>query len=1207
MIAGQLELQLFANIARISDDMRKVESTVTGAMGKIDRAAGIATKALGALGVGISFAALTNLAKNAINAQDALDEMSQRTGVAVESLAGLDWAAKLSGTNLEVVTKALKAVSTQALDAQRGLKTSQENFDALGISVLDANGQLKTSESLLIEAADKFAVMRNETEKTAIATKLFGRAGMDLIPMLDQGSAGIAALVAEGQRLNPVTSESAALAGQFNDNLDRLKGSMRSFGVEMINNALPALTDWTGKLVDAISHTNRMADEMDKVNGKINTFTVQEVAGMVQAAFEDTQAKKAQVEQLQKLMGTLNPLSEKYVELNGTLNTHNLELAALETHHSLLVARLEQLRNGAEPVVTVIEEIAGGTVVLTEEQQKLIDKTRELTEKIAIERAQLAMTGREAAIFKAVWEAHNAGVAPEAIRLIADTAGALYDEQRQLEATTQAAKDRAEAEAAAAKEVADARKKAEEESRRASAEAALAVQRQWEQTHNYLSGSFVDLMDNGGNAFDNIAKAFEKMVKRMVAEWAASGLMRVFGMGAPTAAAGVGTGAVSALFRGGGFAAAAGGAASVLSTGGAVISAAEYAQLMGGASAGAGGAAGAGLAAGLKSALTAIPGWGWALAGAAALTMMFDKKSTPSFNSGFLLHDLPGVSADRKFSVDPFASGLAPVGFNRRSTTGEAAQVIDLFRAIDESIVNIARNAGKTVSASGLTGLAETGLGSGIFFGAAGEDGRPGMAVEQQIQMFATQLIQSLRGQIEDRDLDAVLAAGGVDQMLAKLEQVLEIQDDIADQALEAAQQIERGYDVAFNAAQRYIDNLLDEQSRFYDSQRAAIIAHYDEQMRIEEALHNRRLSLFQSLQAYTSSLKLGNLSTLSNAEQLAFAQGQFRSLASTANNTSLSMEERMAAAEGLQGAADQYLNAGRSMFASSSQYKDVFAEVMQQLEAAKFLGTNQPFEGSAAQSAIENAMLDELEKLNDQMAILAQQISTQLSPMFGALIQAMLAAGKAPASIANLITSMGPNAVAASNQYLAGAGIPGTVASYATTDDDIRNAVAAINAASSSEEEAVLSAVAMAKEYNVSSGQIASALGMSSDEAAALLAKYNIPMFASGGIHKGGLRVVGERGPELEFTGPSRIFSNPETIDIIRGGSDQPLARKMGEVSSKLDKVIVLLETQNRAVFTEASMTTAELQTQTAELKGIKDSLRKEGVGSRRYRADAA
>ncbi len=42
---------------------------------------------------------------------------------------------------------------------------------------------------------------------------------------------------------------------------------------------------------------------------------------------------------------------------------------------------------------------------------------------------------------------------------------------------------------------------------------------------------------------------------------------------------------------------------------------------------------------------------------------------------------------------------------------------------------------------------------------------------------------------------------------------------------------------------------------------------------------------------------------------------------------------------------------------------------------------------------------------------------------------------------------------------------------------------------------------------------------------------------FAHGGVHGGGLRIVGERGPELEATGPSRIFSAAQTRDILSGG----------------------------------------------------------------------
>ena len=44
--------------------------------------------------------------------------------------------------------------------------------------------------------------------------------------------------------------------------------------------------------------------------------------------------------------------------------------------------------------------------------------------------------------------------------------------------------------------------------------------------------------------------------------------------------------------------------------------------------------------------------------------------------------------------------------------------------------------------------------------------------------------------------------------------------------------------------------------------------------------------------------------------------------------------------------------------------------------------------------------------------------------------------------------------------------------------------------------------------------------------------------MFATGGDHSGGLRIVGENGPELEATGASRIFNAQQTKDILRGSN---------------------------------------------------------------------
>lgn len=43
------------------------------------------------------------------------------------------------------------------------------------------------------------------------------------------------------------------------------------------------------------------------------------------------------------------------------------------------------------------------------------------------------------------------------------------------------------------------------------------------------------------------------------------------------------------------------------------------------------------------------------------------------------------------------------------------------------------------------------------------------------------------------------------------------------------------------------------------------------------------------------------------------------------------------------------------------------------------------------------------------------------------------------------------------------------------------------------------------------------------------------MPKFADGGDHRGGLRLVGERGPELEATGPARYYNAAQTAQMLR------------------------------------------------------------------------
>ena len=77
------------------------------------------------------------------------------------------------------------------------------------------------------------------------------------------------------------------------------------------------------------------------------------------------------------------------------------------------------------------------------------------------------------------------------------------------------------------------------------------------------------------------------------------------------------------------------------------------------------------------------------------------------------------------------------------------------------------------------------------------------------------------------------------------------------------------------------------------------------------------------------------------------------------------------------------------------------------------------------------------------------------------------------------------------------------------------------------------------AKSTGVSFEQYARARGIDVNALYKWADSHNLPRFADGGFHSGGLRIVGERGPELEFTGPSRIASNNDLKDALSGNKE--------------------------------------------------------------------
>ena len=205
---------------------------VSGGLKGLAGAAGGLSGALGSLVPLATGAGLAAMAKGAIDAADNMFDLSQKTGVSVESLSKFQQAANASGTSIEGVGAAMIKLN-KGLAAGGG--PAADALKALGLSATDASGKLKSTDKVMLEVADKFKAMPDGAQKTALALKLFGKAGADMIPLLNGGAKSIEGLAAT------MSTKFAQGADKLNDKLAALQGKLLGLGVSIGTALMPLL------------------------------------------------------------------------------------------------------------------------------------------------------------------------------------------------------------------------------------------------------------------------------------------------------------------------------------------------------------------------------------------------------------------------------------------------------------------------------------------------------------------------------------------------------------------------------------------------------------------------------------------------------------------------------------------------------------------------------------------------------------------------------------------------------------------------------------------------------------------------------------------------------------------------------------------------------------------------------------------------------
>ena len=165
--------------------------------------------ALGGIGLALGARAFVNFAKASLDTADALGKTAARLGLTTTELQTLRFAAEQSGMQTTTLDMAMQRFTRRLSEAANGTGVLKDTFKELGIDIKNADGSLKSADSLLSEVADSMSKIPSQGERVRLAFAMFDSEGVKMVNMLQGGAKEL------DNTRNELVSLGGVLGGKF--------------------------------------------------------------------------------------------------------------------------------------------------------------------------------------------------------------------------------------------------------------------------------------------------------------------------------------------------------------------------------------------------------------------------------------------------------------------------------------------------------------------------------------------------------------------------------------------------------------------------------------------------------------------------------------------------------------------------------------------------------------------------------------------------------------------------------------------------------------------------------------------------------------------------------------------------------------------------------------------------------------------------------
>ena len=259
-----------------ADAMDKYKDAMKNA-GQAGKELATEVAAVGAAAIGAT-AGIYEFVKAGAQWADDLNTLSKQSGITTNELQKFEYASKLIDVSSETITGSLTKLTRNMQSAKDGSGAAAQAFEALGVSVTDASGNLRDRQDVFYEVIDALGKVGNETEMDALAMNIFGKSAQQLNPLIKGGAERLRELGDEAEKMGLILDQKTLDSlNEFNDSVDLLGAKGNQITKILASQAQPAVEGLITVGDELLSEIKEFADsgELEK--------TAKEVGALIKA------------------------------------------------------------------------------------------------------------------------------------------------------------------------------------------------------------------------------------------------------------------------------------------------------------------------------------------------------------------------------------------------------------------------------------------------------------------------------------------------------------------------------------------------------------------------------------------------------------------------------------------------------------------------------------------------------------------------------------------------------------------------------------------------------------------------------------------------------------------------------------------------------------------------------------------------------------